>query len=51
MISDKELKELVFGLAKAQQKTDEQLKKTDEKLDRLAKIVRGISHNQGDVAE
>ena len=58
MISDKELKELVFGLAKAQQKTDEQLKKTDEqlkktdeKLDRLAKIVGGISHNQGDVAE
>ena len=64
-MTDKELKELVFGLAdsirelrKAQKetdeqmkKTDEQMKRTDEKLDKVSKLVGSLANNQGDVAE
>ena len=32
-------------------KTDEQLRKTDGRLNKIAKLVGGISNNQGDVAE
>ena len=33
------------------EKTDEQLAKTDAKLDRIAEMLRGVSNNQGKVAE
>ena len=50
-MSDNELRELVASLAIAQKKTDEQLRRTDLKLDKIAKMVGGISNNQGDIAE
>ena len=64
-MSDQELKDLVAGLAVAQAKTDEglnklkeaqaqtdeQIKKTDEKVNRIASLVGNISNNQGDVTE
>ena len=50
-MTDTELKELVASLAIAQQKTDEQLAKTDAKLDRIATLVGNIANNQGDSAE
>ncbi len=50
-MTDQELKDLVASLAISQRETSEQMKKTDEKLDRIAKLVGGISNNQGDVAE
>ena len=45
--TDAQLKET----SKQQKKTDTQLKETDRKLDKVAKILGGISANQGDVAE
>jgi len=43
-MTDKELKELVASLAVSQ-------KETGRKLDKVAKMLGGISDNQGDVAE
>ena len=57
-MTDDELKTLVASLAVAQKATDAQLKETDaqlkatgRKLDKIAKLIGGISANQGDVAE
>ena len=57
-MTDKELKDLVSSLAVESKKTDEQMKKTDKKLDKLlashkklGKMVGGMSNNQGDIAE
>ncbi len=50
-MTDEELKELVASLAVAQKKTDEQMSRTDEKLDRLGDLVGNMGRNQGDVAE
>jgi hypothetical protein len=50
-MSDNELRELVASLAIAQKKTDEQLQRTDLKLNKIAKMVGSISNNQGDIAE
>ncbi|MEA2027645.1 MAG: hypothetical protein U9N49_01535 [Campylobacterota bacterium] len=50
-MTDQELKDLVASLAISQRETSEQMKKTDEKLNRIAKLVGAISNNQGDVAE
>ncbi len=41
----------IIELREAQAQTDEQMQKTDAKLDRVAKLVGAISNNQGDVAE
>jgi len=48
---DDELKALVASLAVSQKETDAQLKETDRKLDKVARMLGGISANQGDVAE
>ncbi len=50
-MTDDELKALVASLAVSQKETDAQLKETDRKLDKVAKMLGGISANQGDVAE
>ena len=64
-MTDRELKDLVASLAISQQKTDEQLrdlqhkmnqtdeqmKKTDMKIDKIAKMVGNMGNNQGEVAE
>jgi len=57
-MTDKTLKELVASLSISQAKTDEQMKKTDEivketsrKVDKLGILLGGISNSQGDVAE
>jgi len=50
-MTDQELKDLVAGLAIAQAKTDEQMKRTDEKLERMGITLGNISNNQGAVAE
>ena len=57
-MTDEELKKLVASLAVAQKETSEQMKKGNERMDklekfgeRLGKMVGGISNNQGDVAE
>ena len=50
-MTDDELKALVASLAVSQKETDAQLKETDRKLDKVAKMLGGISTNQGDVAE
>jgi hypothetical protein len=50
-MTDDELKELVASLAVSQKETDEQLKETDRKLDKVAKMIGGVSQSQGDVAE
>ena len=50
-MTDDELKALVASLAVAQQKTDEQLKETDRKLEKVSDLLGGIGRNQGDVAE
>ena len=38
-------------LRKAQAQTDEQMRKTDEKINRIASLVGNISNNQGNIAE
>ena len=64
-MSDEELKDLIASLAvsqaktgaqiqelkNAQLKTDAQMAKTDAKLDKVGKMLGGISNNQGDVTE
>jgi len=58
MMTDDELKELVASLAVSQKETDTQIKElsvsqkeTDRKLDKVAKMIGGVSKSQGDVAE
>jgi hypothetical protein len=46
-----EFKEEQKALQVAQQKTDEQLKETDRKLQKVSDMLGGIGQNQGDVAE
>jgi Holliday junction resolvase-like predicted endonuclease len=46
-----ELKGLVASLAIAQKATDEQMKRTDEKLERMGITLGNVTNNQGDVAE
>ncbi len=43
-----ELKNLVAGLAISQREMDEQMKRTDQKLERIRAMVGNISNNQGD---
>ena len=57
-MTDEEIKALVASLAvdsknlhAAQKATDEQMKRTDEKLEHIGIKLRSISQNQGDVAE
>jgi len=50
-MTDDELKALVASLAVSQKKTDEQMKKTDEKLERMGIYLGNVTRNQGDVAE
>lgn len=50
-MTDQELKDLVASIAVAQVKTDEQLARTDAKLDRLSEMYGGVGNNQGYVAE
>jgi len=51
-MTDDELKRLVASLAISQKETDVQLKETDRKLDKVAKMLGGgIGANQDDVAE
>jgi len=50
-MTDDELKELVASLTTAQKITDTQAKETNRKLDKVAKMIGGISKSQGDVAE
>ncbi len=52
--TDAQLKETNVQLKETDaqlRKTDTQLKETDRKLDKVAKMIGGISANQGDVAE
>ena len=51
IMTDDELKALVASLAVSQKQTDEQLKRTDEKLERIGITVGNICNNQGAVAE
>ena len=50
-MTDEELKALVASLAVSQKQTDEQMKKTDEKLERIGIYLGNVTRNQGDVAE
>jgi len=50
-MTDQELKDLVASLAVSQAKTDAQMAKTDAKIEKIAKMVGGISNNQGDITE
>jgi len=50
-MTDEELKALVASLAVSQKQTDEQMKKTDEKLERIGICLGNVTRNQGDVAE
>jgi hypothetical protein len=47
----KEIYAMVKANSKQQKKTDEQMKKTDAKLERIGIRVGNMSNNQGDVAE
>jgi len=49
--TDIQIKELSKELSVSQKETDIQLKETGRKLDKVAKMLGGISDNQGDVAE
>ena len=51
MITAEQLAQAIMELKISQEKTDEQMKKTDLKLDKIAKLVGNISNNQGDIAE
>ena len=51
IMTDDELKALVESLAVSQKETDVQLKETGRKLDKVAKMIGGVSKSQGDVAE
>ena len=57
-MTDQELKDLVASLAVSQAKTDAQMARTeaqmartDAKIEKIAKMVGGISNNQGDITE
>jgi Holliday junction resolvase-like predicted endonuclease len=50
-MTDDELKALVASLAISQDRTDEQMKRTDEKLERIGITLGNVTRNQGDVAE
>jgi len=50
-MTDDELKALVASLAVAQKVTDEQIKRTDEKLERMGVSLGNVTNNQGNVAE
>lgn len=50
-MTDEELKALVASLAVSQKQTDEQMKRTDEKLERIGIYLGNVTRNQGDVAE
>jgi len=50
-MTDEELKALVASLAVSQKETDEQMKRTDEKLERMGIYLGNVTRNQGDVAE
>ena len=50
-MSDQDLKNMMAKLIASQTKTDEQLAKTDGRLNRIAKMVGSMGNNQGDVAE
>ena len=50
-MTDDELKALVASIAVAQKETAEQMKRTDEKLERMGIHLGNITQNQGDVAE
>ncbi|MEZ5673245.1 MAG: hypothetical protein R3E08_13050 [Thiotrichaceae bacterium] len=49
--SQKLTDEKLASLAESQKQTDEQMKRTDEKLERIGIYLGNITHNQGDVAE
>ena len=51
VMTDEELKALVASLAVSQKETDEQMKRTDEKLERMGIYLGNVTRNQGDVAE
>ena len=62
MTNQEQLFEAISRLEKSQEKTDEQIKRTnqevgeqmkqtDERLNKVAKLVGNISNNQGDIAE
>lgn len=50
-IAQKETDEQIASLFVAQKETAEQMKRTDEKLERIGITLGNISRNQGDVAE
>ena len=50
-MTEEKVWELLAELVASQKKTDEQLAKTDAKLDRIAEMLGGISNNQGKIAE
>jgi len=50
-MTDDELKELVASLALSNKELRDSQKETGRKLDKVAKMIGGISANQGDVAE
>ena len=51
MITQEQLTQAILELKSSQEKTDEQMKKTDARLNKVAKLVGNISNNQGDIAE
>jgi len=50
-MTDDELKELVASLALSNKELRDSQKETGRKLDKVARMIGGISANQGDVAE
>ena len=50
-MTEEKVWDLLAKLVASQQKTDEQIAKTDAKLDRIAEMLRGVSNNQGKIAE
>ena len=50
-VSQKETDTQIKELSVSQKETDTQLKETDRKLNKVAKMIGGVSKSQGDVAE
>ena len=50
-ISQRKTDEKLASLAESQKQTDEQMKRTDEKLERIGIYLGNVTRNQGDVAE
>ena len=50
-MTDDELKQLVASLAIKSDKLDEQMRRTDAKLEKVSELLGNIGQNQGDVAE